>query len=165
MLLQSGLNENWWADSMECYTYLRNIQDLLSDGNTPYQRRFGMPFNGPVIPFGAMVEYHNISAKDQSRLHQLGAEVLPGIFLGCALYAGGIWKGDIMVADIEELEEMDASERPNAQRKGSGNTAKKWKLHIHSRRWNSQNIWRRTASENIRLNPGSSRTRRRTRNS
>ena len=25
VLLQSGLNENWWADSMECYTYLRNI--------------------------------------------------------------------------------------------------------------------------------------------
>ena len=25
VLLQSGLDENWWADSMECYTYLRNI--------------------------------------------------------------------------------------------------------------------------------------------
>ena len=35
VLLQSGLNESWWADSMECYTYLRNIQDLLSDGKTP----------------------------------------------------------------------------------------------------------------------------------
>ena len=23
VLLQSGLNESWWADSMECYTYLR----------------------------------------------------------------------------------------------------------------------------------------------
>ena len=34
-LLQSGLEENWWADSMECYTYLRNIQDLLSVGKTP----------------------------------------------------------------------------------------------------------------------------------
>ena len=22
VVLQSGLNENWWADSMECYTYL-----------------------------------------------------------------------------------------------------------------------------------------------
>ena len=22
VLLQSGLNESWWADSMECYTYL-----------------------------------------------------------------------------------------------------------------------------------------------
>ena len=31
-LLQSGLNESWWADSMECYTYLRNVTDLLSDG-------------------------------------------------------------------------------------------------------------------------------------
>ena len=35
VLLQSGLNENWWADSMECFTYLRNVQDLLSDGKTP----------------------------------------------------------------------------------------------------------------------------------
>ena len=26
---------------MECYTYLRNIQDLLSDWKTPYERRFG----------------------------------------------------------------------------------------------------------------------------
>ena len=34
VLLQSGLNENWWADSMECYTYLRNVTDLLSDGKT-----------------------------------------------------------------------------------------------------------------------------------
>ena len=44
VLLQSGLNENWWADSMECCTYLRNVQDLLSDGKTPYERRFGKPF-------------------------------------------------------------------------------------------------------------------------
>ena len=58
VLLQSGLTEEWWADSMECYCYLRNIQDKLSDGKTPYERRFGMPFNGPIIPFGAMVEYH-----------------------------------------------------------------------------------------------------------
>ena len=41
VLLQSGLDESWWADSMECYTYLRNVQDLLSDGKTPYERRYG----------------------------------------------------------------------------------------------------------------------------
>ena len=44
VLLQSGLHESWWADSMECYTYLRNVTDLLSDGKTPYERRFGQPF-------------------------------------------------------------------------------------------------------------------------
>ena len=70
VLLQSGLGYEWWADSMECYCYLRNTQDLLSDEKTPYERRFGKSLNGPVIPFGAMVEYHPISAVDQSRLHQ-----------------------------------------------------------------------------------------------
>ena len=88
VLLQSGLNENWWADSMECCTHLRNIPDLLSDGKTPYERRFGQPFEGQIIPFGSLVEYYPISAKDQSRIHQFGKKVLPGLFLGYALYAG-----------------------------------------------------------------------------
>ena len=110
VLLQSGPNESWWADSMECYTYLRNVTDLLSDGKTPYERRFGQPLKGPIIPCGSLVEYHPITAKDQSRIHQFGKKVLPGLFLGYALYAGGIWKGDVLVADLEELEAMDASE-------------------------------------------------------
>ena len=100
VLLQSGLNESWWADSLECYTYLRNVTDLLSDGKTPYGRRFGQPFGGPVIPFGSLVEYHPITAKDQSRIHQFGKEVLRGLFLGYALYAGAIWKGDVLIADL-----------------------------------------------------------------
>ena len=85
VLLQSGLNENWLADSLECYTYLRNVTDLLSDGKTPYERRCGQPFKGPILPFGSMVEYHLLTAKDQSRIHQLGKKVLPGLFLGYAL--------------------------------------------------------------------------------
>ena len=72
VLLQSGQNESWWAASMECYTYLRNVTDLLSDGKTPYERRFGQPFFGPIIPIGSLVEYHPTPAKDQSRIHQFG---------------------------------------------------------------------------------------------
>ena len=34
VLLRSSLDENWWADSMEQHTCLRNIQDLLSDGKS-----------------------------------------------------------------------------------------------------------------------------------
>ena len=73
---------------MECYTYLRNIQDLLLDGKTPYERRFGEPFKGPIIPFGSLVECYTISAKDQSIFQQFGKKLLPGLFLGYALYAG-----------------------------------------------------------------------------
>ena len=48
-----------------------------------------------------MVKYHPISSKDLSKLHQVGEEVLPGIFFGYAMVARRIWKGDIMVADID----------------------------------------------------------------
>ena len=75
-----------WSVTAICET----IQDLLSDGKTPYERWFGMPFNGPVTAFGAMVEYHPISAKDISRVHQFGPKVLPRIFLSYVLYAGRI---------------------------------------------------------------------------
>ena len=71
--MQPSLENEWWADSKECHCHLRSIQDLLSDGRTPYERLVGMPFDG-------MVEYHPISAKDQSRLRQFGAKVMPGVF-------------------------------------------------------------------------------------
>ena len=41
--------------------------------------------------------------------------------------------------------------RSKAQCKGRVNAAKKWKLHFPSRRLNSQNLWERTASQNIHL--------------
>ena len=152
VLLQSGLNESWWADSMECYTYLRNVTDLLSDGKTPYERRFGQPFKGPMIPFGSLVEYHPITAKDQSRIYQFGKKVLPGLFLGYALYAGGIWKGDVLVADLEELETMDASEiyskRLNAKEVIFPNEKG---IYFSNRRWTNQNTWRRSRPESIPL--------------
>ena len=95
---------------MECYTYLRNATDLSPDGKTHHERRFGKPFGGPIIPFGSLVEYHPFTAKDQSRIHQF-VERKP--YLDCSsdtLYAGRTWKGDVLVADLEELETMDASE-------------------------------------------------------
>ena len=67
--------------------FAKHSRSLVWRERTPYERRFGMPFNGPVIPFGAMVEYHPISAKDISRPRQIGPKVLPGIFLCYALYA------------------------------------------------------------------------------
>ena len=70
----------------------------------------GNHFKDRLFHFGSLVEYYPITAKDQSRIHQFGKKVLPGLFLGYALYARGIWKGDVLIADLEELETMDASE-------------------------------------------------------
>ena len=92
------------------FAICENVQDLLADGRTPYERRFGESFKGPLIPCGAMVEYLPNSERDKARIHQFGKKVLPLIFLRYALIAGRVWKGDILVADIEELEKLDASE-------------------------------------------------------
>ena len=68
--------------------FLWNAQDRLEEGKTPYERRLGEPFKGPIILFGAMDEYQPISPRDLSRIHQVGNKVLPGIFLGYDLIAG-----------------------------------------------------------------------------
>ena len=62
---------------MECYCYVRNV--TLSDGKTPHEKRFGQPFQEPIIPLGSLDEYHPITAKDQSRIHQFGKKSLTWI--------------------------------------------------------------------------------------
>ena len=68
VLLQSGLDENWWTDSVEYYTYLRNIQDLLSV-KTPHERRFGKPCEGLIItPFLRKTSRESINLERKSCL-------------------------------------------------------------------------------------------------
>ena len=55
-----------------------------------------------------MVEYHPLSGNDPTRLHQFGKN--QKAFQASALYAGGICKGDILIADVEEQQNVDASE-------------------------------------------------------
>ena len=49
-------------------------------------------------------------SSNQTRIHQIGKKVSPDIFLGYEMIAGRIWKGDILIADLEDLEKLDASE-------------------------------------------------------
>ena len=78
----------------------------------------------------------------------------------------GIWKGDTMVADIEEFETMDASEiysKKKTQCKGSNISETKWKIHFSSRRWTNKICWRRSGTEYIHLDTGPPNSRRRSR--
>ena len=109
-----------------------------------------------------LVEYHPKTAKDQSRIHRFGKKVLPGLFLGYALYAGGIWKGDVLVADLEELETMDGRignllEKTQCDR---GDISQTRRIYFSNRRWTNQNPWRRSGTENIHLGTASTNSRR-----
>ena len=154
VLLQSGLDENWWADSMERYFYLRNILDRLSGWENTIRK--AILVNHLKDPSSHLVHWLNIistSTKDQSRIQQFGKTVLPAIFFGYVLYAGRIWKGDIPIVDFEELEEMDASEihaqRLNAKEVILPKSGDNCKFPVA--RWNSTTVWRRSVTENNNL--------------
>ena len=60
-IVQSGLTKDLWHRAMECYCYLRDVRDKVADDRTAYENIFGVPFGGPLIPFGANVSYKAIS--------------------------------------------------------------------------------------------------------
>ena len=72
VLLQSGLNGKWWADSMVWYAYLRNVTDLSSDGKTPYERRFGQPYSQANERVGKCAAAANPSVAVRDRGHRKG---------------------------------------------------------------------------------------------
>ena len=73
VLLQHCYNPAWmrnggmipWSVTVVCETYKTSHRT----GKHLMKRRSGKPFEGPVIPFGSMIKYGPVCAKDQSRLH------------------------------------------------------------------------------------------------
>ena len=108
MSFQSRLQESWWAEAVECYCYLRTVQDLLAE--TLEGCRINSPVEEAVVPFRARVKFYPNSAQDSGGVHQFGTKVLPGIFVGYALSAGRRWTGDPLTIDTEELKAMPPSE-------------------------------------------------------
>ena len=161
VLLQSGLNESWWADSMECYTYLRNVTDLLSDGKTPYERRFGQPFKGPIIPFGSLVEYHPMTAKGQSRIRQFWKESFTWIVPRIRSLRGGNLEGWRTDRRHWGVGNMDASEIYSKRLNAKEVIFPKENGNFSGHRWTNQSFWKRSGTENIHLDTAATNSRRR----
>ena len=105
-------------------------------------------------------EYHPITAKDQS-IHQFGKKFLPGLFLGYALYAGGIWKGDVLIADLEEVgNDGRIGNQLKKTQCERGDVSQTRRIYFSDRRWTNQNPWRRSGPENISLGTASTNSRR-----
>ena len=92
------------------------MSDVLKDGFTAYESRFLKKFEGPLIPMGAEVTYKPSSPKDLDNLEKYGEKTLPGIFVGYHQLAGGQWSGDFLVADWEQIGEVDTAREINLRR-------------------------------------------------
>ena len=78
VLLQFGLDGKWWADSLDCFCYLRSVQDLLSDWDFPHCALENHSV-GQQFLLGSRIEDHPISTKYQARLQQSGKKILPSL--------------------------------------------------------------------------------------
>ena len=70
------------------------VQDLLSDGKTPHERRFGKPLCGPIIiSFGSMVELSFVFLREtrQDSTSLAKRSYLASSLVECYM-PGGIWK-------------------------------------------------------------------------
>ena len=90
-------------------TVIRSTLKTLSDGRTPYERHSGEPFCCQSLPLSRWLSITGFLWKIKRGYTMLEKKGLPSIFIGY-VFLCGVWKGDILVADIGELENKDASD-------------------------------------------------------
>ena len=101
LLAKSGLSHLWWPHAAKCYVHARNVVPRAPGEATPWHDRFGEKWHGPLFPFGCMVVYRPPDPyKSRQKFAPRGRK---GIFLSYFLLPGNIWKGDFVVADLEEM--------------------------------------------------------------
>ena len=89
------------ARTCACRAFLlaRNAYVKGKDGRTAWDRRFGKEIHGKLIPFGSKVLYWR-PKHDAAKFAPRGSE---GIMLGHHLEPGGLFKGDYLVSNIDNL--------------------------------------------------------------
>ena len=111
-LNQSGLPHGWWPYAGRAFSHALNIRQD-SDGMSPWHRRCGQPWpDKDSFAFGQQVHYRKpLPFKDGKKFAPRGSK---GVFVGWFLLPGGIYKGDLLVIDLDELAEAPASMRPKS---------------------------------------------------
>ena len=136
VLLQSGPDNEWWADSHGMLLQsAKHSRSLVRWEDTTWKAvrnaiewtSYPVWSNGRISPYFCQRPVATASVRSKSL-----ARWIPWI----CVVRGRIWKGDVMVADIEELEADGRiwTPRPKAQCKGSVNANERWKIHLPSRR-------------------------------
>ena len=99
-----------WVE--RCFVSPGRASRWCADEEPEEHKRLKNHFKDQSFHLVSLVEYHPISTKDQSRIHQVGKKALPREY--SSDYVLYTWrefgKETLLVVDLEELQQMDASE-------------------------------------------------------
>jgi hypothetical protein len=101
LLHASGLPHCFWGYACQCFCTLRNGHDENRHSKSAYENRHGAPFQGMLIPFGAVITYRPPPGKEGLDLLKFEPRIRKGIFMGYHFHSGGRWSGDYIVLDCE----------------------------------------------------------------
>ena len=108
---------------MKYFCFALNIRIL--GGDSAWNRRFQKGhFRGPVIPFGAQVQFL-LPKRVQMRQGKRQERAVDGVLLGYHQHPGGRWSGDFIVAELPQPSGGgDVPERPRIFRTADVHTVK-----------------------------------------
>ena len=82
---QAGLPHKYWCYAMHYFETAWNVSRHTGIASSPWERRFGEPFLGMLIPFGAAVTFiPNKSSRLWHEKKPFGTRTVNGIFYGLA---------------------------------------------------------------------------------
>ena len=99
-LEQSGMPEKYWPLASHHHAFALNLAKRFDTGVVPWEARFGEPFTGLVVPFGAKVLYWHNPKQNVPETSKFSSTGVEGIFLGYHVQPGFIFKREYLVAPV-----------------------------------------------------------------
>ena len=114
LLGQSGLPHGWWTYAARAFCHGLNIRKNVN-GMSPWHRRCGQPWpDKDNFAFGQQVHFRKpLPYKQAEKFAPRGSQ---GVFVGWFLLPGGVYKGDMLIVDLDELASSPPGAAPRVYR-------------------------------------------------
>ena len=114
LLGQSGLPHGWWTYAARAFCHGLNIRKNVN-GMSPWHRRCGQPWpDKDNFAFGQQVHFRKpLPYKQAEKFAPRGSQ---GVFVGWFLLPGGVYKGDMLIVDLDELANSPPGAAPRVYR-------------------------------------------------
>ena len=106
-LENAGFKAAWWPMAVRHWCFATNT--AIENGESSWQLRHGKGhFSGLRLPFGCLVDFKPSAVKPGKRGRQVphpkfAPVAEPGVFMGYHILPGGRWRGDYLVATLQEF--------------------------------------------------------------
>ncbi|CAJ1370505.1 unnamed protein product [Effrenium voratum] len=96
-VLAAGLQPCCWSFALKATCHLMNLETV--EGESAWSRAKLKLFDGPLIPFGALVDFKLSAARDTT--HKFAPRAMRGVFAGYSIGSGVEWRRKMLVWPLE----------------------------------------------------------------